>query len=162
MNPCVQIVPAKPADAAALTAIAFAAKRHWGYPEAWIQRWRDRLTITPGYIAANPCFVAGREMEHEITIVGFSAVHFDAGRVPWIDHMWVLPSAMGEGIGRRLFAACEGEAWRAGASVLKIEADPNAEGFYAQMGARTFAREPAFMDGVERHLPLMEKLLRRG
>jgi hypothetical protein len=38
------IVRAKPEDAANLTGIAFAAKRHWGYPENWIESWRDLLT----------------------------------------------------------------------------------------------------------------------
>lgn len=39
--------PATPADAAVLTEIAHAAKRHWGYPERWVQLWRAALTITP-------------------------------------------------------------------------------------------------------------------
>jgi hypothetical protein len=38
-----QIVRAKPEDAAALTQIAHAAKRHWDYPERWIEAWRDIL-----------------------------------------------------------------------------------------------------------------------
>ena len=32
---------AVPADAARLTEIAFAAKRHWAYPESWVARWRE-------------------------------------------------------------------------------------------------------------------------
>ena len=31
-----QIIRAKPENATALTAIAFAAKGHWGYPEQWM------------------------------------------------------------------------------------------------------------------------------
>jgi hypothetical protein len=33
------IVRAKPDDAAVLTDIAFAAKRHWGYPKSWVESW---------------------------------------------------------------------------------------------------------------------------
>jgi N-acetylglutamate synthase-like GNAT family acetyltransferase len=149
-----EIRPARPADAARLTAIAFAAKRHWGYPESWIQRWRVSLTISPEYIAANTCFVALRLGE----IIGFSALRFDAERMPWVDHVWVLPSTIGSGIGRQLFAACEAEARRTGATRLRVEADPNAEGFYRRMGARTIERRPAAMDGTERFLPIMEKV----
>jgi hypothetical protein len=47
-----QIVRAKPQEAEALTEIAHAAKRHWGYPEPWIQNWRDILTMRPEFIAA--------------------------------------------------------------------------------------------------------------
>ncbi|HTO03326.1 MAG TPA: hypothetical protein VL069_06475, partial [Opitutus sp.] len=54
---------AKPSDAAALTALAFAAKRHWGYPESWIQAWTEQLTITPEFIGAHPTVVALREGE---------------------------------------------------------------------------------------------------
>jgi hypothetical protein len=38
-----QIVRAKPEDAETLTEIAHAAKRHWDYPERWIEAWRDIL-----------------------------------------------------------------------------------------------------------------------
>ena len=35
---------AMPDEAEALTEIAHAAKRHWGYPENWIERWKANLT----------------------------------------------------------------------------------------------------------------------
>jgi hypothetical protein len=34
----VEVVRAIPEDAESLTRVAFAAKRHWGYPERWILR----------------------------------------------------------------------------------------------------------------------------
>ena len=33
-------------DAAGLTAVAHAAKRHWGYPESWIALWERELTVS--------------------------------------------------------------------------------------------------------------------
>lgn len=45
-------------QAEALTRIAFAAKRHWGYPERWLDLWAPVLTITPGFIATNEVWVA--------------------------------------------------------------------------------------------------------
>ena len=48
-----QIIRAKPEDADTLTKISFAAKRHWGYPERWIEAWSDILTMRPEFIAAN-------------------------------------------------------------------------------------------------------------
>ena len=44
-----QILRAKAEDAAKLTEIAFSAKRHWGYPEQWIENWRHVLTIQPEF-----------------------------------------------------------------------------------------------------------------
>jgi hypothetical protein len=46
----VEIIRCKPDDAATLTAIAFAAKRYWGYHERWIESWSDLLTIKREYI----------------------------------------------------------------------------------------------------------------
>jgi GNAT superfamily N-acetyltransferase len=148
------ITRAQPDDAARLTEIAHAAKRHWGYPDPWIRQWREALTLTPDYVTANATFIA---LDGEV-IAGFSAVRFEAGEA-WIDHLWVMPVAMGRGVGRQLFEACEAEARRRGAPRLALEADPHAERFYQRMGAQTIGRKPAFMDGNERYLIQMEKAL---
>lgn len=34
-----------------LSAIALAAKRHWGYPEEWMELWKDEFVITPEYVS---------------------------------------------------------------------------------------------------------------
>lgn len=150
----VAVVRSEPAEALTLTAIAFAAKRHWGYPEAWIQRWAASLTFSPEYIAQHPCFSA---KEDGVTI-GCAALHMEAD-VGWIDHVWVTPAAMRRGIGSLLFQRCEDEARCVGGTRLMVEADPHATEFYARMGAREIRREPAPMDGVERFLFIMEKIL---
>jgi GNAT superfamily N-acetyltransferase len=149
-----RIATAQPADAETLTAIAFAAKRHWGYPESWIQHWREALTITADYIATHPTFVAIAEE----SIVGFSALEIDADAA-WLDHLWVKPAAMGRGVGRALFARAEAVARARGLPRLKIVGDPHAEGFYRHRGASLYGREPAPMEGCERSLPLLEKAL---
>lgn len=155
-NP-IHIRPAAPADVPRLTEIAFAAKRHWGYPEGWLERWREALTVIPGYVARGTTFVAAVDAE----IVGFGALEF-AGAEATIEHLWVLPDWMGRGIGRRLFAHAEALARARGATGLMIESDPHAEAFYRRMGATTIGRTPAHMDGVERYLPVMRKDLARG
>jgi GNAT superfamily N-acetyltransferase len=149
-----RIESSRPADAQALTAVAFAAKRRWGYPEGWIEAWSPVLTLTPEYIRANPTYsaVEGRE------IVGFCALRLD-GAEAILDHLWVAPAAAGRGVGRSLFRHCEGRAREAGALLLRVESDPHAEGFYHAMGAVTVGRVPATMDGEERFLPLLEKRL---
>lgn len=148
------IVRATPAHAEALTAVAHAAKRHWGYPEPWILAWRDALTLTSQYIGANPTYVEWGPSE----ALGFCAVVFD-GPAAHLDHLWVLPSAMGRGIGRALFAQAEQVARSAGASRLKIEGDPNAAGFYQRMGAVPCGHLHSQVEGQPRCLPLFEKVL---
>ena len=150
----VEIRRARSEDAGLLTDIAHAAKRHWGYPESWICAWAAALTVTPDYIDAHPIFVAVANEE----IVGFCALILEPDGA-WLDHLWVLPTAMGGGVGRALFVQAETTARAAGATCLRIVGDPHAEGFYRRMGASVYGREPAPMDGRERFLPLLRKEL---
>jgi GNAT superfamily N-acetyltransferase len=143
-----QIVRAKPEDADALTEIAFAAKRHWGYPEPWIQSWRDILTMRPDFIAANVTYSA---IEDERAI-GFYLLTTEAGGLH-LDHLWILPHAMGRGIGRALFEHAVAQAKGLGFTAIKIEADPNAEGFYQRMGAKRIGVNVTTIEGKPRELP---------
>lgn len=145
-----QIVRARPEDAEALTEIAFAAKRHWGYPERWIQSWRDILTMRPEFVAANVAYVA---IEDDRAL-GFYLLTTESDGMD-LDHLWIMPDAMGRGIGRALFEHAAGEARRLGFHVIKIEADPNAEGFYRRMGAERVGTSVTEIEGGRRELPLL-------
>jgi GNAT superfamily N-acetyltransferase len=150
----VKIVRALPEDAAELSALARAAKAHWGYPETWLRSWGGVLTLTPAYIRAHPKFAAVSEGR----IVGFFAAVM-RGDDALLEHLWVLPAEMGKGVGRLLFESAEAHARTAGAARLKVECDPHAEGFYVRMGAVKRGHVPAPMEGLERFLPLLEKAL---
>jgi N-acetylglutamate synthase-like GNAT family acetyltransferase len=85
-------------EAGALTQIAHDAKRHWGYPEHWIQHWQSELTVSSDFITKNQVYVA----EHDGDIMGFYALVLRDERAE-LEHMWVAPSHIGEGIGKELF-----------------------------------------------------------
>src|SRR3954463_8318367 len=123
-----EIVRAIAENAATLTEIAHAAKRHWGYPECWIESWRDILTMRPEFVAANIAFCA-IEKDH---IVGFYVLTTGSGGLH-LDHLWILPTAMRRGIGRALVEHAIAQAKDRGYDLIKIEADPNAEEFYQRM-----------------------------
>ena len=144
------IVRAKPEDAAPLTAIAFAAKRYWGYPESWIGSWRDVLTIRPEFIASHEAYAAildGRP-------VGFYALDREEDRLS-LAHLWVLPDSMGRGVGRALFLHAVQRVRELGGRELEIESDPNAEGFYQRMGAHRVGVDIKEIDGQRRELPIL-------
>ena len=145
-----QIVRAQPQDADALTAIAHAAKRHWGYPESWIASWRDILTMRPEFIAANVAYGAVEDDR----AVGFYLLTTESDGMH-LDHLWIAPHAMGRGIGRALFEHAIEQARKLGQRTLKIEADPNAEGFYTRMGARRIGETVTEIEGQRRELPLL-------
>jgi GNAT superfamily N-acetyltransferase len=145
-----QITRARPEDAAILTAIAFDAKRHWGYPEAWIESWRDVLEISPEFISGHETYVA---MDDRCA-VGFCALS-GAGRRMSLLHLWVRLAAMGRGVGRALFAHAANRTKELGFRALEIESDPNAEGFYLRMGARRIGSRITELDGQRRELPVL-------
>ncbi len=131
-------------DADALTELAHASKRHWGYPDAWMETWREALTITPTYIDA-----------HEVTVilaqggecVGFAALVRKSDECVELDHLFVRPGCMGRGVGRLLFDDAVTHAGELGYRTLTIDADPFASGFYARVGAELCGVVPAPMPG---------------
>jgi GNAT superfamily N-acetyltransferase len=152
-----QIVRAKPEDAEALTQIAHAAKCHWGYPESWIESWCNILTMRPEFIAANVAYCAMEEGR----AVGFYLLTRETGGIH-LDHLWILPAAMQRGIGRSLFEHAVAQARDLGFRTIKIEADPNAEGFYHRMGARRAGVNLTEIDGQPRELPVLEFQIRES
>ena len=136
-------------DAARLTEIAHAAKRHWGYPEAWIVGWRDQLTLTGTYLS---------EQHVELVESGGKTAGFFALRknrdVTELDHLWIDPPFIGKGLGRRLLEHAAGICRAEGIRRVEIDADPYAEDFYLHIGARRSGKTPAPVDGdPERYLP---------
>lgn len=149
---------AQPHEAKNLTAIAHAAKRHWNYPEDWIEQWKLDLTITPEFISEHEVFVALVDEK----IAGCCALVLTESHAE-IEHMWMRPEHMGSGIGRALFEHAKHRAEERGARVLELSADPNAEGFYARMGAKRIGEIPAGMTGrKDRILPRMRMKLTTG
>lgn len=146
-----EIRRAKPEDAERLTEITFAAKRHWGYPEAWIQAWKEVLTIRPEFIVSHDTYVAYIDG----SAVGFYALVGGGLKQASLEHLWVLPRAMGQGVGRALFGHAVQRAKAPGFEAFEIESDPNAEKFYEHMGARRVRTKLVEMEGRSRILPLL-------
>ncbi len=140
---------ARPTEAEHLTAIAHAAKASWGYPSAWIERWRPELTVDEQFIDAHPVFV----IDQDGAIAGFYALSGAGGRQT-LEHLWVAPRCMGRGIGRSLLRHARTTAHRLGARELYLESDPHAAGFYRHMGGREIGHVDASIHGVTRSLPL--------
>ena len=135
-------------EAACLTEIAFAAKRHWGYPESWLEEWREDLTISTEFIAHHEVFVAADDDKP----IGFYALATSDDKTE-LDHLWVLPEWMGKGIGRRLLAHALDRARVLNIATVEIVSDPNAEAFYLKAGARKIGEVPSAIEGQQRCLP---------
>ena len=75
-------------------------------------------------------------------MVGFYSLDGDppAGE---LGNLWLDPTSIGTGLGRRLWRHAIDAARRAGFTSLRIEADPHAEGFYLAMGAVRIGGTPS-------------------
>lgn len=139
---------ASPEDSNMLTQIAHDAKRHWGYPEHWIQHWQDDLTISRDFVRANPVYVA----EHKEELLGFYALVIRNEKAA-LDHLWVVPEHIGTGVGKELFLHAMQSAAGQNISEVEISSDPNAEGFYQKMGAHRTGETVSEIEGQPRTLP---------
>ena len=92
-------------------------------------------------------------------IVGFYAL---SGQAPVmeLEHCWVRPSHIGQGIGARLIAHAVATCRAARVGTLRIASDPFAEGFYRRIGARPAGMVPSTPRG--RTLPLLLLRVSRG
>ncbi len=135
MNICIR--RARPEEADALTEIACRAKAHWGYPAHYVARWRDEfLTISPDYIVAHLVWVVVVEGDEP---VAFAALERRATGDE-LEHLWVLPAYMGQGIGKRLFHVVARHS-----PEFSFTSDPHADGFYCKLGAlKTGQRRSAY------------------
>ena len=139
---------ARGADVDALSCIARAAKQHWGYPETLMRLWAPDLTVTAQAVASDPVYCAVRGWK----IVGFYAVS-QRGKTYELEHMWVDPRSIGNGVGRRLLEHLLRLLGKRGGRRLRIASDPNAEGCYLRLGARRIGSVASKPRG--RRLPLL-------
>lgn len=140
-----------PEEADAFTQIALAAKRHWGYPERWIEIWTPQLTFSPAYFETNESWAA---VDDDQPIAFYTLL--EANETASIENLWVKPEFMGKGIGKQLFLHAVELARGRGYRTLQLEADPNALGFYERMGMHKTGERHSEVDGQPRILPIME------
>ena len=122
---------ARPEEAATLSTIAMKAKAHWGYPQEQLELWgREFLTVSSEYISDHHVWVACLNS----AAVGFSGVRMRDTEAE-LDHLWILPNYIGQGIGRQLFLYTAKRIQETGYPEMVFTSDPHADGFYRKLGA---------------------------
>lgn len=137
-----------------LSELAISAKRHWGYPEQWMEIWAPQLTFSPDYFEEHEGWVA---IDNE-KIIAFYTLE-DKNEIAWLENLWVLPEYIGKGVGKELFHHAIVLARGRGYKSLQLEADPNALGFYEKMGMKKIGERYSEVNGTPRILPIMEMTL---
>ena len=94
----VRIRKADPAERETLSEFARAAKRHWGYPAAWMALWEDELAFAPDGFDEWQVWCASVGGE----VVGVASLGRDGDEAE-LENLWVLPDFIGRGVGKALF-----------------------------------------------------------
>ncbi|MFJ7204103.1 GNAT family N-acetyltransferase [Streptomyces sp. NPDC098789] len=130
----VRVRAARPDEAAALGALALRSKAHWGYDEEFLASCAPELAIRAEEVGARRVVVAEASGSRP-ELLGVATLE---GRPPVAELglLFVEPSAIGRGVGRRLYRDAVRRARELGCRTLVIDADPHAAGFYRAMGAR--------------------------
>ena len=140
-----------PEEADALSQIALSAKAYWGYPEGCMEIWTPLFTITPEFISSADV----RTSEANSELAGFYALIFVKQRAS-LEHLWILPAYIGQGIGRALFEHALARCREMQCQGLEIVSELNAQGFYERMGAKKVGVSIGEVNGDLRSLPVME------
>jgi N-acetylglutamate synthase-like GNAT family acetyltransferase len=144
----VVIRDARAGESVALSALMRRSKAHWGYDAALLESWRAELAVSEAMIARGEVFVAQRDGD----VLGVAAVVDEPPDVE-LDTCFVEPAAIGTGVGRVLVETAIARARDAGAHTMRVVADPNAEAFYARLGAVRVGAVPSSVP--DRSLPVL-------
>lgn len=126
-------------EAEILSKITLEAKKYWGYSEELIELWMDDLTITREYIENNVVFVC----ESESNILGYFSLTTEnyssddsneKNQCTFLDNLFVDPAYIGKGIGKKLVLSALEWCEKNGIKKLYVVSDPNAKGFYENVG----------------------------
>ncbi len=139
-------------DLPVLNEISMQSKSFWGYPEDWLNSWEDDLTVRKEHVEKHQTF----KLTLNGQIIGFSVLQ-NSGKEVEITHFWMIPKYIGWGYGKYLLE----ESLKRGVQSpckIKVESDPNAEGFYKKFGFQTVSKVESYPKG--RYLPVMERVFR--
>lgn len=143
--------PAETGEEQALTALCMRSKAHWAYDVEFMRQAATALTVTPAMVEEGRVLVAEDGLGGILGVAAVEATE-TAGRFD-LALLFVEPSAIGTGVGRRLFGAAVGLIDEQGGSSLEILADPFAASFYQHLGGTGIGETPS--DAIPgRYLPL--------
>ncbi len=142
---------AEPKQAKELGELAFRSKAFWGYSDDFMQACRDELSYSEKELQDHHAYV----LKNNDQVIGFYILKQLSEDVSDLDALFVDPSEIGEGHGRRLIEHAKGIARGMAVSKMIIQGDPNAERFYLTAGAlKTGEKESQSIPG--RYLPMFE------
>lgn len=149
MTSSIDIRRAAPDDFELLNELTVRSRRHWNYDAELFRAWADRLDFAAEEWEGVEAYLA----EAEGRPVGWVAVRRPVNGVSVLEELWIVPEAMGQGVGSRLFGLAVGRARELDASALEWASEPGAVGFYEKLGGRHVREEVS--QSFRHRLPVM-------
>lgn len=146
----IQIKNAEVSDIDILNKISVESKMYWNYPQAWIDNWKDVLTLTEKHFNEQHIY----KLEKAGSIIGFCSI-VENEKDYEVVHLWLIPEYIGKGYGKLLLNETIKRVVKNDKDII-VESDPNSEAFYASQGFRTFDKRESYPKG--RFLPVMKKI----
>jgi GNAT superfamily N-acetyltransferase len=142
-------------EAKPMHALAVRSKAHWGYDAAFMALAAPALQISEDRILSGLAIAA--EVDGKPVGVAALAPPDDAD-IAELEHLFVDPAAMGQGVGAALLSEVFSLARREGARAIRVLSDPQARGFYERHGFRWTHDAPS--DAIPgRVLPVLQRSL---
>jgi N-acetylglutamate synthase-like GNAT family acetyltransferase len=117
-------------EGAALSDLSMRSKQSNGYDDAFMDACRDELAVTPERLRADEYWVADAD-----GICGCASLSINHDKKIGVVHsFFVEPNLRGSGIGKLLWQKLHERAQTHGFEALVLDADPNAEEFYQNIG----------------------------
>jgi len=128
-NKLLQFIDAEAKHTDLLRDTLILSKGYWGYSREQLDQWRSNLEFEPEYVYRNTVKLIVKDSE----VIGFFALI--TGNESELDHLWLLPKAIGKGFGTTAFNQIMIECKKLDIANFYITSDPDAEGFYLEQGA---------------------------
>lgn len=145
-------IDAEAKDTELLRDTLITSKGYWGYSQEQLEEWRSNLRFEEEYIARNTVKLILKDKE----VIGFFAIV--KGDSDELDHLWLLPKAIGKGYGNLVFEQILSECKALNITEFYIISDPDAEGFYLKKGA--FKVGEVYSEPQKRMLPKLKFTVR--
>jgi len=143
-------------EAGLLSQLAIESKAYWDYSAKFLEACAEELTISAVDMGLSGFIYMLCETDTEI--IGFYAIERLSRDKAELDALFVKPSHIGKGAGKKLMTHAIDQARKMGCTTLVIQSDPHAEKFYLAMGAVVLGKqESKSVSG--RYLPMMSYAL---
>ena len=137
-------------EAESLGHLAFRSKAYWGYSEDFMEACRAELTLSASYLREHSAFI----IECDQTVAGFYTLERLSHTEVELGYLFVEPSMIGKGYGRKLIDHAKEHARSLGYESMIIQSDPNAVRFYRATGGSVIGTKES-MSIPGRVIPLL-------